>query len=473
VVSSIVDSTVAALSTPFPIPKDWEIATPDESLLPFTAPNSLIASTPVTSPLTPHKISSQWHQSAWALMYPEAYQTERALHPGTQGTTTFLVTLTENRRLTPDDYDRNVFHMELDTTGTGLKYEIGDALGVHGHNDPEEVREFLKAYGLKGSDIISLRHDLGNNVIHNELRTVEQLFIQHLDIFGRPSKRFYKSLADFAESSGEKQKLEFLVSAEGAAEFKERVAETLTYADILLEFTSARPTVEQLVDLIPAIKPRHYSIASSMKMHPNSVHLLIVLVDWTTPKSNKKRFGQCTRYLSQLQPGAQLTVSVKPSVMKLPNDDLAPVIMAGLGTGMAPFRAFVEERAFLKSQGKQVGPMVLYFGSRHRSQEYLYGEELEAYHQDGLLTKLGLAFSRDQHEKVYIQNKMQEDSQLIHDLLLKNQGHFYLCGPTWPAGDVRDAIAGAFQNVGGLSQKEAAKTINDMKDHERYVLEVY
>lgn len=142
---------------------------------------------------------------------------------------------------------------------------------------------------------------------------------------------------------------------------------------------------------------------------------------------------------------------------------------------MAPFRAFIQERAFLKAQGEEVGPMALYFGSRHRSKEYLYGEELEAYNASGLLTNLRLAFSRDQVEKVYIQHKLKGDSETIAKWLLEDKGHFYLCGPTWPAGDVYDAIVSAFtQNENKkLSVEDAQKELSEMKELGRYVLEVY
>jgi len=159
--------------------------------------------------------------------------------------------------------------------------------------------------------------------------------------------------------------------------------------------------------------------------------------------------------------------------MKLPPRDEQPVIMAGLGTGMAPFRAFIEERAHRKSKGIKVGPMILYFGSRHRSMEYLYGEELEAYHREGLLTYLRLAFSRDQAHKIYIQHKMQDDAELLHDFLMKDEGWFYLCGPTWPVPDVRDAIVNSFVSSGGMTTGEAADWVNKLKDLERYILEVY
>jgi len=168
-----------------------------------------------------------------------------------------------------------------------------------------------------------------------------------------------------------------------------------------------------------------------------------------------------------------MTVSVAPSLMKLPPKNTQPVVMAGLGTGMAPFRAFIQERQYLASQGEAVGPMALYFGSRHRSKEYLYGEELEAYNASGLLQYLRLAFSRDQTVKVYIQHKLQNDQSEIHNLLIKEKGHFYLCGPTWPAGDVYDAIVNNFTEAGGMEKKQAQDEVYKMKEEGRYVLEVY
>ena len=279
-------------------------------------------------------------------------------------------------------------------------------------------------------------------------------------------------MAQYATVEKEREKLLWIASNEGSQEFKRRVEDTITYAELLYEFSSAHPPVEDLAQLIAPIKPRHYSIASAQSVHPNSVHLLVVTVEWDSSKGIK-RFGQCTRYLSGLKVGERVTVSIKPSVMKLPPRDTQPVIMAGLGTGMAPFRAFIEERAYRKSQGKEVGPMILYFGSRHRSMEYLYGEELEAYNTEGLLTHLKLAFSRDQKNKVYIQHKMQEDAELLHQYLLKDEGWFYLCGPTWPVPDVKDAIINSFITAGGFSSGQAADWVNKLKDLERYILEVY
>src|SRR5262249_44088893 len=156
----------------------------------------------------------------------------------------------------------------------------------------------------------------------------------------------------------------------------------------------AKPDLQTLFAIVPRIKPRHYSIASSQKVHPGAVHLLVVLVNWKD-QASRAREGQCTRFLRTLRPGQKVVVAIKPSVMKLPPLSSQPIIMAGLGTGMAPFRAFLEERYWQAAQGMKIGPIVLYFGSRHRSKEYLYGEELETYSSAKILSHLRLAFSRD------------------------------------------------------------------------------
>ncbi|KAI9356626.1 hypothetical protein BD770DRAFT_389750 [Pilaira anomala] len=412
--------------------------------------------------------SGKWHKAAWQLMFKEAYKTEEAIRPDLHEST-FVIRVGENRRLTPDTYDRNVFHIEFDTTNSNLKYELGDALGVHGHNDYQDVQDFLDWYGLNGKDIISVKN--GDSVIQ-ENRTVFQYFSQTLDIFGRPSKKFYESLASFATDPKEKEQLLYLISPEGKEDFKKRVDDTVTYEELLREFTSAKPSVEALAHIISPIKPRHYSIASSQKMFNNSVHLLIVAVEWKNA-AGKNRFGQCTRYLTNLKVGDNITVSIKPSVMKLPPLDSQPVIMAGLGTGMAPFRAFIQERYLAKAAGKKVGPVVLYFGSRNRSMEYLYGEELEAYHADGVLSHMGLAFSRDQKEKVYIQHKMMEDAEMLNEYLMNQNGHFYLCGPTWPVPDVKDAVVHGLTKYSGITTARASELIEEWKEKESYILEVY
>lgn len=148
------------------------------------------------------------------------------------------------------------------------------------------------------------------------------------------------------------------------------------------------------------------------------------------------------------------------------------MILAGLGTGAAPFRAFLQHRAWLCQQGQEVGPIYYYFGSRHQSQEYLYGEEIETFIQDGIITKAGLAFSRDGLKKVYIQHKMLEDSEALVTMLSRDNGVFYLCGPTWPVPDVYEALVDALVKFQGQTVDSAGAYLEGLKEEERYVLEV-
>jgi sulfite reductase (NADPH) flavoprotein alpha-component len=149
---------------------------------------------------------------------------------------------------------------------------------------------------------------------------------------------------------------------------------------------------------------------------------------------------------------------------------------ASLMIRAAPFRAFMQHRAWQRSQGKEVGPLIYYFGSRYRSQEYLYGEDIEAYIASGVISHAGLAFSRDGKDKVYIQHKMLQDGKMLSDLLKGKEekgAYFYLCGPTWPVPDVYEALVGALGEFGGLERKVAEDYIEELKEDERYVLEVY
>ncbi|RUP45169.1 hypothetical protein BC936DRAFT_148535 [Jimgerdemannia flammicorona] len=465
---------VAADLSPIDLLPTWTILEREYKNLPTHVAPRLAANTDtdhsaadLDAATLPH--TKKTHETAWHVMFGDAYQSVHSLRPDLHEKT-FLVKTSLRRRLTPLNYDRNVFHIEFDIKGTGLKYELGDALGVHGHNNPAAVAEFLAWYGLDPQS--SLLLPATSPAAPAETRTIFQLFSQTLDIFGRPTKRFYESLADHAADPKERQHLLHLISPEGAAELKRRVDDTTTYADLLREFTSAHPSVAHLARMVAPIKPRHYSIASSQRMFPDSVHLLVVTVDWQTSKG-ERRTGQCTRYLDALRPGEAVTVSIKPSVMKLPPLDEQPVVMAGLGTGMAPFRAFIQERALARAENKKVGDIVLYFGSRHRSMEYLYGEELEAYLASGDLTHAGLAFSRDQPDKIYIQHRMKEDVARLRKWLVEENGHFYLCGPTWPVPDVKDAVVEALTSTGELSVKEAGEVIESWKEKEKYVLEVY
>lgn len=407
------------------------------------------------------------------LTFPEAYQIKKDLRPDLP-VKNFVVKVQENKRLTPTEYSRNIFHIEFDISGTGLTYDIGEALGIHGRNKPEVVEEFLKFYNVDGDALVEVANKDFPSIL--EIRSARQILTDTTDFLGKPPKRFYESLAPFAKDDKEREHLEKLAGSAGAEELKKRQdVDFCTYVDILEEFKSARPSFAELTKIISPIKRREYSIASSQRVHENAVHLLVVVVDWVDPKG-RIRYGHTSKFLSDLPIGAELVVSVKPSVMKLPPLSTQPIVMSGLGTGLAPFKAFIEEKIWQQQQGLTIGDIYLFMGSRHKKEEYLYGELWEAYKDAGILTHIGAAFSRDQPQKIYIQDKILESIDELTDAIVTKNGSFYLCGPTWPVPDITACLEDIVRNgakLAGEVIKDAAKVVEDMKEEGRYILEVY
>ncbi|KAF6826777.1 FAD binding domain-containing protein [Colletotrichum musicola] len=448
-------------------------------------PSDFVATTPLPATIKPNSFVAfdkeepeqesklvDWQAAAKGLAFKEAYGTQTSLRPELP-VKTHTITVKENRRLTPDAYDRNIFHIEFDLGDSGLTYNIGEALGIHAENDEKEVRDFIAWYGLDPEALVQVA--AREDAAAFETRTVYQSLKQNIDVLGKPPKRFYEALAEFASDEKEKAALEALGGQAGAEDFKKRSEVDMdTYVDVLMEFPSARPSFHDLVRIVSPLKRREYSIASAQAVTPNSVALMIVVVDWVDPRG-RTRFGHATRYLSGLPVGAKVTASVKPSVMKLPTSSKAPLIMAGLGTGLAPFRAFVQYRALQKARGEEIGSILLYLGSRHQREEYLYGEEWEAYLDAGVITHLGAAFSRDQPQKIYIQDRMRESMRDLVQSYIKDEGSFYLCGPTWPVPDVTDVLMEAIDTEARQSGKKvnARNEIEKLKEADRYILEVY
>ena len=464
------DSTLRQIE----VPKEWsEIESEKAESLPLDIVSNSFVPFDKTEE-EPPSILRTWQKATKGLLFKEAYNTKPSLRPDLPQKT-YTVHVKENRRLTPENYDRNIFHIEFDLGTSGLKYDIGEALGIHAENNHDEVMEFIQWYGLNPDDVVEVASREAPEGVY-ENRTIYQSLMQNIDIYGRPPKKFYELLADFATDENDKKNLLTLAGPEGFKEFQRRAeVDTITYADVLQEFKSARPGFHDLIRIIAPMKRREYSIASCQAVTPTSVALMVVVVGWVDPRG-RDRFGQATRYLWKLPVGAPVTVSVKPSVMKLPPKSTQPLIMAGLGTGLAPFRAFVQHRAMEKAQGKEIGAVLLYMGSRHQREEYCYGEEWEAYQAAGVITLLGRAFSRDQPQKIYIQDRMRQTMEEITQAYIKEDGAFYLCGPTWPVPDVTAVLEEAIVRDGkraGNKKVDGAKEIMKLKEEGRYVLEVY
>jgi sulfite reductase alpha subunit-like flavoprotein len=412
---------------------------------------------------------------------------------------TKLIPMTKNQLLTPAEYDRDIRHYEFDLKGSGMNYSVGDCLGIYPHNAKELVDEFCTDYDLSPDSILCLEDTqvtmlsvlfisceclLKHLVLQGRkdplpgTMTARQLFTEVLDMFGKPSRRFYETLSIAATDPSEKAELEHLLSKEGKDDLKKLTKETVTYADLLKKYPSSKLNLEYILDHVPRIKPRLYSIASSLEMHPDQVQLCIVKDDWTTP-SGKYKVGTSTNYLCKLSQGGTpdlVASKMNAAGITIPDTEALPCVMVGLGTGIAPFRAMVEEREVARTRCEPTGPMALFFGARYRATDYTYGDEFEEYHSNGkgVLTHLSLAFSRDQEHKIYVQNRIDEHPEVIYDMLGKKNGYFYLCGP---AGNVppsvRKAVCNAFVKCGGHTPEEADKIVTQMQIEGRYNVEAW
>ena len=396
---------------------------------------------------------------------------------------------------------RDVRHYEWNIEDSGMDYTAGDALGVFSTNGKDRVNQFLDWYGLKMDDVITVTPTNEDEAILpvEKSMTAGQLFTQYLDIFGRPKRSFYEMLMILATDEEEKAVLKNLISKEGKDELRELIDDTVTYADLMKMFPSAQVPLDYLLEFVPSIKPRLYSIASDAMMHPNHIELCVVEEDWTKNSTGEMRRGQSTWFLRNAhvgldwgdvqqirdepeepfgevgkENGPMIPCRVNPAVVHLPEDPKTPLVMVGLGTGLAPFRSFIQQRVKQREEGIEVGDMLLYFGARYEATEFLYGDEIYAYEKDGILTDLKLAFSRDQEEKIYAQHRIAEDKQLMYDYMVKNDGSFYLCGP---AGNMpvqmKAAVVDAIAECGNMSMEEAEALVTEWQIKGKYNVEVW
>ena len=388
------------------------------------------------------------------------------------------------KRLTPEDYARDIRHVRIGLNEEqDLPYMLGDVLNVYPRNTPSRVRAFLTEYGANPDEMIKLTPVPGANVDARKRsaalrpRTIEQIFTEVLDVFGRPNRGFYKTLARFApEGSASKAELEMLAgeSAEGKKLYSELTAEAVTYGDILVKYSDVRPSIEHLVTIIPPVKPRLYSIASSPRfVGPKAVELGVVINEWKA-KSGAVRRGTGTNYIQQLVSGDAVACTVTTGTFKFPESPMTPMIMAGLGTGLAPFRAFVQERKWMQNKGIETGPMWLFYGCRYKSKDYIFGDELEKYAAEGIITELHPAFSRDTGAKVYVQNKIKDNQERVYKDLIEKNGFFYLCGQAGQAElDIKESIYNSIGTGAGITREQAYEKFQELAEEGRYCPELY
>lgn len=254
----------------------------------------------------------------------------------------------------------------------------------------------------------------------------------YVDITSTPRTHVLKEISDYATNEEQKELLKKMSSSsdEGKALYSDWIIKSCrSIVHVLEDMDSVKPAIDHLLELLPRLQARYYSISSSPKLFPDSIHITAVLIEYET-KTGRTNRGVATSWLKEKQAlsGPTIPVFVRRSQFRLPNKPQVPIIMIGPGTGLAPFRGFVQERQWMISENKPVGDTIVYFGCRKKNEDYLYQEELEKYCETKAITKLYIAFSRDQEQKVYVTHMLKQNMKETWDIIGEKNGHIYICG---------------------------------------------
>ena len=348
--------------------------------------------------------------------------------------------------------DKETRHFELSLKDSGLNYLPGDSLGVVPTNCEQVVTELLNAVGLTGDESITLGEDtmiLKDALLHRLACTVlSKIQIKKFNEIAQSDR-----LADLLKIENKEALVDYMWGRE--------------LIDLFLEYPQSGLNAQDFTGLLRPMPPRLYSIASSLSAHPEEVHLTVAVVRYEG--NGKERKGVCSSYLAE-RVGERVPCYLHPNKnFKLPEDPSIPIIMVGPGTGIAPFRAFVEERRVTGATGKNW----LFFGDRSQKTDYLYENEWESYENDGILNDLDLAWSRDQEKKVYVQHKMLEKKAQLWSWL-QDGAIFYVCGDaSRMAKDVDQALRTIAQDEGAMSEEDATAWVKNLLKERRYLKDVY
>ena len=355
-------------------------------------------------------------------------------------------------RLMTEGSDKETRHFELSLKDSGLDYLPGDSLGVVPTNCEQVIAELLNAVGLTGEESIRLGEDtmiLKDALIHRLACTV----LSKIQIKKFNEIALSDRLADLLKIENKDDLVDYMWGRE--------------LIDLFIEYPQSGLNAQDFTGLLRPMPPRLYSIASSLSAHPEEVHLTVAVVRYEG--NGKERKGVCSSYLAE-RVGERVPCYLHPNKnFKLPDDPSIPIIMVGPGTGIAPFRAFIEERRATGASGKNW----LFFGDRSQKTDYLYENEWESYHNDGLLNDLDLAWSRDQEKKVYVQHKMLEKKTQLWSWL-QDGAIFYVCGDaSRMAKDVDQALRTIAQEEGAMSEEDAGAWVKSLLKERRYLKDVY
>jgi len=365
----------------------------------------------------------------------------------------FPARLAYSRKLNGEGSAKDTRQIVIDLRNSRIAYKPGDALGVFPENCPQLVSEVLDALGATGAEDVP--------GWDGQPISLREAMLREFTVT-RPTPDLLDILSRCATDPGERDALQALRDSEDGAG-------DLHVLDLLRKFRSARPAAGDFVATLSPLAPRLYSISSSLRAHPGQVHLTVGAVRYAN-SAGRDCAGIASAFLcGRLQPGQAVRVFVHPShKFGLPAAE-QPVIMVGPGTGIAPFRSFLQERAAAGCRGKNW----LLFGDQRSACDFLYREELNQYQRDGILTRLDTAFSRDQEKKLYVQHRMIENGAMMWQWLTEG-AHFYVCGDAQRmAADVDKALRQIVAEHGGMSPAEADNYVAELTRAGRYQRDVY
>lgn len=369
----------------------------------------------------------------------------------------FPARIVDVHALNGEESEKDVRAVALDLAGSGLTYQAGDALGLYPENDHELVEAILETLGASGEE----------PVVTPESRIVPArlALLKGYDIT-RAGEDLLQLLAETAHDETESARLRELAEEDAQDWLLGR-----DVLDVLRSFPSARAATGEIIAALQPLQPRLYSIASSQKAFPTQVHLTIGVVRYHA--NERARKGVASTFVAErvgLSEGRRVSVFVHPAPgFRLPESGQTPVIMVGPGTGIAPFRAFLQERRATGASGKNW----LFFGDQRQKCDFLYQDELEEHLRDGSLARLDTAFSRDQSEKIYVQTRMLEHAEELWNWL-EDGAHFYVCGDAKRmAKDVDNALHHIAREQGGLDEAGAKTFVQSLVKSRRYQRDVY
>ncbi|MDZ5721791.1 bifunctional cytochrome P450/NADPH--P450 reductase CypB, partial [Bacillus sp. SXabc123] len=380
----------------------------------------------------------------------------------------------ENRELQTADSPRSTRHIELQVPDAKT-YKEGDHMGILPKNGQELVQRVLSRFGLQSNHVIKMSGSphMAHLPMDRPIK-VADLLSSYVELQEPASRLQLRELASYTVCPPHKKELEQLVSEDGI--YKEQVLEKrLTMLDLLEDYPACEMPFERFLELLPSLKPRYYSISSSPKVHANIVSMTVGVVKGSAWSGRGEYLGVASNYLAELNKGdaAACFIRTPQSGFQMPDDPETPMIMVGPGTGIAPFRGFIQARSVLKKEGNTLGEALLYFGCRRPDHDDLYREELDQAEQDGLVT-VRRCYSRVENEsKEYVQHLLKLDAQKLISLIEKG-AHIYVCGDgSRMAPDVENTLRLAYEAEKGANQEESAEWLMKLQNQKRYVKDVW